>query len=202
MKLIEENKTKVNTQINKQIKLMEVHMSRNLGYIAIVALVAILCSQQVLAQSGLGAAQNITTNAVVYKSLKITDPVNFTFGHVMVGVNPTVPADGSGVTGIISGSSLGGLTVAGSSGSQVLFTWDSQIDLNSGGNKMKYTADIYDNTNAKKVTTSAVTLTGGTIQLSVGGELFDGTYGNTIVPTDQASGTYSADLNIKVDYYQ
>jgi hypothetical protein len=206
MKLIEENKTKINTQ-NNQNKLMEVHMSRNLGYIAIVALVAILCSQPTLAQTGLGANQNLTANAVVYLPLSITNPVNFTFGNIMVGGNPIVNPQTGVATSIIAGSSVGGLKVAGSSGAQVLFTWASQITLDDGAtHTMKYTPDVYGGATqgASVQLTSgatAVTLTGGNSQVWVGGKLF-ATDGTSVVPTSQVSGTYTGTLNLAVDYYQ
>jgi hypothetical protein len=186
---------------------MEVHMLRNLGYIAIVALIALLCSQPTLAQTGLGANQNLTASAVVYMPLSITNPVNFTFGNIAVGGNPIVNPNTGVATSIISGSSVGGLKVAGSSGSQVLFTWTSQITLSDGAtHTMKYTPDVYGGATqgASAQLTSgatAVTLTGGNSQVWVGGKLF-ATDGTSVVPISQTSGTYTGTLNLAVDYFQ
>ena len=186
---------------------MEVHMLRNLGYIAIVALIAILCSQSTLAQSGLGANQNLTTSAVVYLPLSITNPVNFTFGNIMVGGNPIVNPKTGVATSIIAGSSVGGLKVAGSSGSQVLFTWTSQITMDDGAtHTMKYTPDVYGGATqgaSVKLTSAvtAVTLTGGNCQVWVGGKLF-ASDGTSVVPISQTSGTYTGTLNLAVDYFQ
>ncbi|MGD1047112.1 MAG: DUF4402 domain-containing protein [Bacteroidota bacterium] len=182
-------------------------MLRNLGYIAIVALIALLCSQPTLAQTGLGANQNLTASAVVYLPLSITNPVNFTFGNVMLGGNPVVNPKTGVATSVISGSSVGGLKVAGSSGSQVLFTWTSQIALSDGAShSMKYTPDVYGGaTQGASVqltsATTAVTLTGGNCQVWVGGKLF-ASDGTSVVPTSQAAGTYTGTLNLAVDYYQ
>ena len=181
-------------------------MLRNLGYIGIVALVAVLCSQPTLAQTGLGANQNITASAVVYLPLSITNPVNFSFGNVMLGGNPIVNPKTGVATSVISGSSVGGLKVAGSSGSQVLFTWASQIDLANGTNHMKYTPDVYGGATqgaSVKLTSgaTAVTLTGGNSQVWVGGKLF-ASDGTSVVPISQTSGTYTGTLNLAVDYYQ
>jgi len=185
---------------------MEAHMLRNLGYIAIVALIALLCSQPTLAQTGLGANQTLTASAVVYLPLSITSPVNFTFGNIMLGGNPVVNPQTGVATSVISQSSVGGLKVAGSSGSQVLFTWATQIDLANGTNHMKYTPDVYGGATqgaSVKLTSAvtAVTLTGGNCQVWVGGKLF-ATDGTSVVPTSQASGTYSGSLLLSVDYYQ
>ena len=182
-------------------------MLRNLGYIGIVALVAVLCSQPTLAQTGLGANQNITASAVVYLPLSITNPVNFSFGNVMLGGNPIVNPKTGVATSVISGSSVGGLKVAGSSGAQVLFTWTNQITLSDGAtHTMKYTPDVYGGATqgASVQLTSgatAVTLASGNCQVWVGGKLFaaDGT---SVVPISQTSGTYTGTLNLAVDYYQ
>ena len=207
MKLIEENNTEIDEKYKQTVNLLEVHMLRNLGYIAIVALVAILCSQSALAQTGFGANQNLTASAVVYLPLSITNPVNFTFGNIMVGGNPIVNPKTGGATSIISGSSVGGMKVAGSSGAQVLFTWTSQITLSDGAShSMKYTPDVYGGaTQGASVQlasgSTAVTLTGGNTQVWVGGKLF-ASDGTSVVPTNQTSGTYSGTLNLAVDYYQ
>jgi hypothetical protein len=180
-------------------------MLRNLGYIAIVALVAVLCSQPALAQTGLGANQNISASAVVYLPLSITNPVNFTFGNIMLGFNPIVDPKTALATKVISGSSVGGLKVAGSAGSQVLFTWTSQITLSDGAtHTMKYTPDVYGGATqgaSVKLTSgaTAVTLTGGNCQVWVGGKLF-ASDGTSVVPTSQTSGTYTGTLNLVVDY--
>ena len=183
-------------------------MLRNLGYIAIVALVAVLCSQPTLAQpTGYQANHDLTADAVIYTPLAISSPVNFTFGNIMVGGNPIVDPKTGGATSIISGSSVGGLKVAGSSGSQVLFTWTSQITMDDGAtHTMKYTPDVYGGATqgASVQLTSgatAVTLASGNCQVWVGGKLF-ASDGTSVVPISQTSGTYTGTLNLAVDYFQ
>ncbi|MGD1047113.1 MAG: DUF4402 domain-containing protein [Bacteroidota bacterium] len=184
-------------------------MLRNLGYIAIVALIALLCSQPTLAQTGLGANHDLTANAVVYLPLSISSPVNFTFGNIMVGGNPTVNPKTGVATSIISGSSVGGLQVAGSAAAKVIFTFASPITLNGpSSNTLIYVpsvtgGDVGAPTSSAVLTSgsTAVTLTGGNCQAWVGGELFKSD-GTSPVPTNQATGTYSGTLNLAVDYYQ
>jgi hypothetical protein len=207
MKLLEENNTKIDSIYKQTNNLLEVHMLRNLGYIAIVALVVVLCSQPTLAQTGFGANQNLTTSAVVFLPLSITNPVNFSFGNIMLGGNPYVNPQTGAATSIISGSSVGGLKVAGTAAAQVVFTWTSQISLSDGASHtMKYTPDVYGGaTQGSSVqltsASTALTLTGGNTQVWVGGRLYDAD-GTSVVSTSQTSGTYSGTLNLAVDYYQ
>ncbi|MGD0036998.1 MAG: DUF4402 domain-containing protein [Bacteroidota bacterium] len=184
-------------------------MLRNLGYIAIVALIALLCSQPTLAQTGLGANHDLTANAVIYTPLAISSPINFSFGNIMVGGNPIVDPKTGGATSIISGSTVGGLKVAGSAAAQVLFTFASSVTLNGpSSNTLIYKpsvtgGDVGAQSSSAILTSgsTAVTLTGGNCQAWVGGELFKSD-GTSAVPANQASGTYSGTINLAVDYYQ
>jgi hypothetical protein len=184
-------------------------MLRNLGFAAIVAMIAILCSQQLSAQSGYGKNQDITASATVYQPLTIGSVSNFNFGNIKLGYNPIVNPQTNAASNILSNSSVGGLVVNGSAAAKVIFTWTNQIDLTSGANKMKYTAAVNGGDAGAQGSSvpltsgsTAVTLTGGSCQVWVGGELFDGVLGTAVVPTAQATGTYSGTLNLAVDYYQ
>jgi hypothetical protein len=185
-------------------------MLRNLGFAAIVAMIAILCSQQVVAQSGYGKNQNITASATVYQPLTIGSVSNFNFGNIKLGYNPIVNPQTGVASNILSNSSVGGMVVNGSAAAKVIFSWGAgQVDLTSGANTMKYTPDVYGGDagaqgSSVQLTSgsTAVTLTGGSCQVWVGGELFDGVTGAAVVPTTQATGTYSGTLNLAVDYYQ
>ena len=184
-------------------------MLRNLGIIALVTVMVLVCSQLTLAQTGLGANQNITASAVIYTPLGIASFSPFTFGNIKLGGNPIVAPHDGAATSIISGSSVGGMVVTGSAAAKVLFTWTNQITLNHGSDVLKYTPDVNGGDagaqgSAVQLTSgaTAVTLTGGSCQVWVGGKLFEGVLGTGVVPLGQASGTYSGTLNLAVDYYQ
>ena len=192
MKLIEENKTKINTQ-NKQNKLMEVHMSRNIfTSTLLVAILVVLVAGNMQAQSA-----NVAANATVMSALSIAK-TDIQFGNVPA--SRTVVLDPKNAANAFVGSTaaVGTVTITGAISTPVLATWPSSITLTGPGAKT-LTLTLAVNGNAAGTQSASTALTSGTaVTTSASGNYSMWVGGNMTTGTDL--GLFTGSATFAVEY--
>jgi hypothetical protein len=167
-------------------------MSRNLSFVAIVAIIAMAFTQVSFAQSGMGTTQNITATANVYTPLTTSAVSSVLFSNIGLGFNPVInPTGGSLTTAHVGASAnFGGFTVNGSAGATITVSWSGQGTLSDGAaHTMKFTPALTTG-GADYLTGANAVLTAGSRAFLVGGTLY-ATDGTSVVPALQTAGSYS-----------
>jgi hypothetical protein len=203
MKLIEENKTKINTQ-NKQNKLTEVHMSRNIFTSALViAMLVILVAGNVQAQTKANATVN--ASADVMTALTITKNTDVAFGNVSATTAGPVYLDPKGLSAsnyVGSNAAVGTFTIAGAISQSIHLGWPASVTLTSGVNNLTYTLKVNGLNAATQASSTTLSLTGGYVDVttSATGGYYLWVGGNIGQLSSQVAGSYTGTANFTVEY--
>lgn len=131
---------------------------------------------------------DVDVTATVVAELKLTLPVNVAFGNVSQNTSPFIDPTGAAHTAVTS-PTIGGLTVTGGSGSNVIVSWNTDVTLQDDtnqSNSMAFTPDLY-----QGATTADAQVTNGTAfaLAAASSKLFIG--GTLTVGAAQAADSYS-----------
>jgi hypothetical protein len=192
MKLIEENKAKINTQ-NKQNKLMEVHMSRNIfTSTLLVAILVVLVAGNMQAQSA-----NVAANATVMSALSIAK-TDIQFGNIPASRDVVLDPKNAANAYVGSTAAVGTVTITGAISTPVLATWPSSITLTGPGAKT-LTLTLAVNGNAAGTQSASTALTSGTaVTTSASGNYSMWVGGNMTTGTDL--GLFTGSATFAVEY--
>lgn len=181
-------------------------MLRKLQFAALIAIVAMICSENSFAQTGYAKTQNINASANIFATITLASAANVDFSNINVGqiptIDPTVAA--SSWTNVGASATLGGFTVAGSNGANVTVSWTTQ-DLSDGASHsvtysplVSYGATQVGSTSVTSGTTH-IPLGATAMPLYIGGHLYQQGTSNP-VPAGQTAGTYTGTVTFTVDY--
>jgi len=158
--------------------------------------------------SQLSANAEISTQATIVAALTVTMNNNLSFGQVNNGVTATLdPTDARYNTNTSSSAQLGKLTVTGTGGSSVTYSWDDD-DLTSGTNTITFTPSVY-----KTILTTGygvTEITNGQSDLTINNTTIEGTAvagteyfwigGSIVVSEAHPAGTYTGTFTLTVEY--
>jgi hypothetical protein len=148
---------------------------------------------------------NATVNATVVAQLTVANQTNIAFGQVLTGVTPTLDNLTGANTNCGPTATIGKFWAGGTTASTFTASWNTPIDMTSGGHTIRYTPAVSEaNGNLAASSGGAAYTSGNTLTLTtglktfwIGGTLTE-TAGGNLLPA--AVGVYSGTLTLTIQY--
>lgn len=136
------------------------------------------------------ASSNVT--ATVIKSLSITKDRDLAFGNVIQGATKEVQKGSS--------NDVGKFSIAGQPNANISISYDQITALASGVNSLPYTQGIAVNASDDSVGATDLAAGAGTVTLDGSGNAYVYLYGSVTAGASQATGDYTAPVQVTVNY--